>query len=294
MSNLEMMAARFTDPSTPHSSQEVEIMMSLQSALREHWPEYLMEGWALGSFMVAVGVFATVLGSPGSLASHLVPSAIVRTVLLGLAMGVTAVLLIHSPWGKRSGAHMNPAVTLAFLRLGKIHRWDALFYIVAQTVGGTLGVVLVASVAGSLFTAPPVSYAVTVPGPSGVTVAFVAETVISFGLMSAILALSSSSRLMRFTGIAVGCLVALYISVESPISGTSMNPARTLASAAPGMIWQDFWIYLLAPTLGMLASAQLHLAIGGSRVPGCAKLLHPGGVRCIHCGQVAASSRSDK
>jgi aquaporin Z len=223
-------------------------MMSLQSALREHWPEYLMEGWALGSFMVAVGVFATVLGSPGSLASHLVPSAIVRTVLLGLAMGVTAVLLIHSPWGKRSGAHMNPAVTLAFLRLGKIHRWDALFYIVAQTVGGTLGVVLVASVAGSLFTAPPVSYAATVPGPNGVTVAFVAEAVISFGLMSAILALFSSSRLTRFTGIAVGCLVALYISVESPLSGTSMNPARTLASAARA-----------DPNTGWLAASGLEL-----------------------------------
>ena len=68
-----------------------------------------------------------------------------------------------------------------------------------------------------------------------------------------------------------------------------MNPARTLASAAPGMIWQDFWIYLLAPTAGMLASAQLHLVIRGSRASGCAKLLHPEGVRCIHCGHGAAA-----
>ena len=266
--------------------------MLLQTALREHWPEYLIEGWALGCFMIAVGVFATVLGSPASPASHLIPGTTGRTVLEGVAMGATVVLLIHSPWGKRSGAHMNPAVTLAFLRLGKINRWDALFYVIAQTAGGALGVVLVAYVVGSLFTAPPVSYAVTLPGPNGVAVAFVAEAVISFGLMSTILAFSSSSRLARFTGIAVGCLVALFISVESPFSGTSMNPARTLASAAPGMIWQDFWIYVFAPTLGMLGAAQLHLAMSGSRGSGCAKLLHPSDVRCIHCGDGAFLRRN--
>lgn len=62
-----------------------------------------------------------------------------------------------------------------------------------------------------------------------------------------------------------------------------MNPARSFASAAPGQIWQHFWIYLLAPPLGMLAAAQCHLALRG-RADGCAKLLHPDNVRCIHCG----------
>jgi aquaporin Z len=106
----------------------------------------------------------------------------------------------------------------------------------------------------------------------------------SFGLMTAVLVFSSSSRLAGFTGIAVGFLLALYISVELPLSGTSLNPARTLASAAPGMIWQDFWIYLVAPPFGMLVAAQLHLLVSGRTAPGCAKLLHPAGVRCIHCG----------
>jgi aquaporin Z len=259
--------------------------MSLRFALHEHWPEYLIEGWALGCFMISVGVFATLLGSPLSPMCSLVPSAIMRTVLLGLAMGITAVVLIQSPWGKRSGAHMNPAVTLAFLRLGKMHPWDALFFIIAQAAGGTLGIVIVATMIGSSFTHPPVSYAVTVPGPKGTAVAFVAEVLISFGLMSTVLALSSSPRLARFTGVAVGCLLALYISVELPLSGTSMNPARTLASAAPGMIWQQFWVYVLAPPLGMLVSAQLHLWVRGSNSAGCAKLIHPSSVRCIHCGQ---------
>jgi aquaporin Z len=266
--------------------------MSLQSALREHWPEYLIEGWALGCFMISAGVFATVLLSPASPLHTLVPSTIVRTVLLGLAMGLTIILLIHSPWGKRSGAHMNPAITLAYLRLGKIHPWDALFYVLAQSAGGTVGVILVASLLGSLFTGPPISYAATLPGSKGAAIAFLAEAVISFGLMSTVLAFSASSRLTRFTGLAVGCLVALYVSVELPISGTSMNPARTLASAAPGMIWEHFWIYLLAPTLGMLVSAQVHLDLLGPRPPGCAKMLHPPNVRCIHCGQRPAPTGS--
>ncbi len=252
--------------------------------MREHWPEYLIEGWALGCFMIAAGVFATVLLSPLSPLHRLVPNSAARTVLLGLALGLTAILLIHSPWGKRSGAHMNPAVTLAFLRLGKVHPWDVLCFVLAQVLGGIFGVLLVAAALRDLFTAPPISYVATVPGSKGVAVAFAAEAVISFGLMATILGFSSSTRLARFTGLAVGCLVAVFISVELPLSGASMNPARTLASAAAGMIWQHFWIYLLAPTLGMLAAAQFYIPIRASRGAGCAKLLHPDNVRCIHCG----------
>ena len=103
-----------------------------------------------------------------------------RIVLLAGSIGLVLSLLIQSPWGKRSGAHMNPAITLAFLRLKKIHPWDALFYVVAQAIGGTLGIALVARFAGRLFTDPPVSYAITVPGSKGEAVAFVAEMLISF------------------------------------------------------------------------------------------------------------------
>jgi aquaporin Z len=267
--------------------------MSLKSALGEHWPEYLIEGWALGCFMVSAGVFATLLGSPRSPLYALIPSATGRTALVGLAMGITAVVLIHSPWGKRSGAHMNPAVTVTFLRLGKVAPVDALFFVVAQTLGGTLGVLLVSFALGSSFTDPPVSYAATLPGPRGAAIAFCAEAIISFGLMYVVLLFSSAPRLERFTGLAAGVLVTLYISVESPLSGMSMNPARTFASAAPAMMWQHFWIYLLAPTLGMLLAAQLHLAVQGARARGCAKLLHPEEVRCIHCGHNPDAIRFD-
>src|SRR5437879_7749252 len=134
-----------------------------------------MQAWALGSFMVSAGVVATLLGAPDSPVHRAIAGATWRNVAGGVAMGLTAIALIHSAWGKRSGAHMNPAVTLTFLRLGKVHGWDALFFIIAQVAGGTLGVLLVAAVLGGAFTDAPVSYAATLPGPAGPRVAFVAE-----------------------------------------------------------------------------------------------------------------------
>ena len=253
-------------------------------SLREHWPEYAIEAWALGMFMISAGLVATLLGFPASPLHRLIPEAMLRNALGGVAMGLTAVALIHSPWGKRSGAHMNPAVTLTFLRLGKIRGWDAMFFIAAQTAGGILGVLVVAAALGSAFTDAPVSYAATMPGPAGPRIAFIAELTISGALMFVILTLSGSARLAPFTGVAAGALVALYISFESPLSGMSMNPARTFASAAPGMLWENFWIYLTAPVLGMLGGAQLFLALRGVQRLACAKLLHPADVRCIHCG----------
>lgn len=129
--------------------------MSMTSSLREHWLEYLIEGWALGSFMAVIGSLVTALESPKSPIYSFIPSVALRMVLLALTIGMALALLIQSPWRKRSGAHMNPAITLAFLRLKKIQPWDALFYVLAQITGGTLGVVLVAFFTGSLFEVPP-------------------------------------------------------------------------------------------------------------------------------------------
>ncbi|HEY1874689.1 MAG TPA: aquaporin [Steroidobacteraceae bacterium] len=258
--------------------------MALADTLRRHWPEYLIEGWALGTFMVSAGLVATLLGAPTSPVHRAIPNPMWRQAAGGIAMGITAITLIHSGWGKRSGAHMNPAVTLTFLRLGKIRPWDALFFVIAQIVGGVSGVLLVAALAGHAFSDPPVSYAATLPGSGGPGVAFFAELVISAVLMLTVLSVSASARLAPFTGVIAGSLVAIYITFESPLSGMSMNPARSLASAAPGMLWQHLWIYLTAPLLGMLAGAQIFLMVAGARRVLCAKLLHPLGVPCIHCG----------
>ena len=254
------------------------------SSMRHNWPEYLIEGGALGLFMVSAGVFATLFEYPHSPVHTAIASADLRRALIGVAMGLTAIALIYSPWGQRSGAHMNPAVTLTFLRLGKIHRWDAVFFIVAQFAGGTIGVLLVAALLGSAFTHAPVSYAATIPGSGGPWVAFFAEALISLVLIFTVLVVSGTPRIARFTGVVAGCLVAAYITFEAPFSGMSMNPARSFASAAPALMWQGFWIYVIAPVLGMLAGAQLFLLVRGREQLACAKLIHPDNQRCIHCG----------
>jgi aquaporin Z len=249
--------------------------------LREHWPEYAIEAWALGTFMVSAGAFTTLLENPDFGAPTLVPSATLRRVLVGIAMGLTAVALIYSPWGKRSGAHMNPAVTLTFWRMGRVHGADALWYVLAQFVGGVLGVLLALELFGERFAAPPVAFVATVP-QHGAALAFALEALISCGLMSTVLAFTSRARLAPYTGLAAGALVALYIAVEAPYSGMSMNPARTFASALPAGRWDALWLYFVAPPLGMLAAAALHEGFG--RRPGCAKLRHVTGEPCIHCG----------
>lgn len=267
--------------------------MSLRLSLTEHWPEYLIEGWALGCFMIAVALLVTIFDSPNSPVYEGIPSARLRIALLAGAIGMSLTLVIQSPWGRRSGAHMNPAITLAFLRLRKIQPWDALFYVLAQISGGMLGVAFIAVLIGKRFTDPPVHYAVTVPGTDGDAVAFLAETVISFALMATILTFTTSPRLTAFTALAIGCLVAFLIVIEAPVSGASMNPARSLASAIPGMTLQHLWIYLVGPTLGMLLAAQLHSYTHGHNAVGCAKLLHPRDVRCIHCGYYPGSPTRD-
>ena len=90
------------------------------SKLRKNWPEYLIEAWALGTFMVSAGACTMLSEHPSSPVRAAIADADIRRVLIGVCMGLTAIALIYSPWGKRSGAHMNPAVTLTFLRLGKV------------------------------------------------------------------------------------------------------------------------------------------------------------------------------
>jgi aquaporin Z len=259
-------------------------------ALRRHWPEYLMEAWGLGMFMVSAGLFATLLWYPGSPVAQALPDGMMRRAVMGLAMGLTAIGIIYSPWGQRSGAHINPAVTLTFWRLGKVAAWDAIFYIAAQFVGGLLGVLAVLALLGLAFADPPVSYVATLPGPGGVTVALIAEAAISFGLMLTVLFATNTPRLMRLTGVFAGVLVATYITFEAPLSGMSMNPARTLASALPGELWRGFWIYFVGPIGGMLLAVEAYRRLRRTPHVFCAKLNHHTHRRCIfHCGYASGA-----
>src|SRR4051794_27855293 len=134
----------------------------MRYAFGRHWPEYLMEGAGLGAFMIAAGLFGTALEYPGDAPRQALSDPFSRRGLMGLAMAATALAIVYSPWGKQSGAHINPAVTLAFWRLGKIASWDAGLYITFQFLGGLAGTSLVAFMLGDVFTAPPVAAVATV------------------------------------------------------------------------------------------------------------------------------------
>jgi aquaporin Z len=241
-----------------------------------------MEAAALGAFMLSACVFAVLLEHPSSPLNQLLSGrSMARQALGGLAMGLTAIAIFYSPWGKRSGAHMNPAVTLTFLSLGKIAPWDALFYVVFQFLGGIGGVL-----AANLLIGPPlqhaaVNYAVTVPGRSGTGAAFAAEFLISALMMSAVLWVSNSRQWSRLTPVVAGVLITTFITVEAPLSGMSMNPARTVGSAFSAADWTAVWIYFAAPTAAMLLASIVYRTRGSAREAFCAKFHHHNNQRCI-------------
>jgi aquaporin Z len=265
----------------------IEAGMDFRAALRRHWPEYLIEAFLLGAFMVSALGFTVLLEHPASRLHAALPDPTLRRGLMGLAMGCTAITLVYSPWGQRSGAHFNPAFTLTFFRLGKIEPADALGYVAAQFAGGVAGVLAIAALLGERVAAPTVNYAVTLPGMAGAAAAFAAEVAISFVTMLTVLVVSNG-RLARFTPLFVGTLVATWITLEAPLSGMSMNPARSFSSAAGAQLYASLWLYFSAPLVGMFAAAEVFVRTRGLRAVHCAKLHHQNAQRCIfRCGYAA-------
>lgn len=248
-----------------------------------HLPEYAIEAALLGSFMLSACLFATLLFYPEWPVAQLIPDLFHRRLIMGLAMGATAIGLNYSAWGKRSGAHYNPAVTLTFTRLGKIAPADALLYVTAHFSGAVIGVFLAGLVVKEMLAHSNVHYAVTRPGPGGTTLAFVAEAVISCILMVVVLTTSNHRHLARYTGLLAGLMVATFITIEAPLSGMSMNPARTVGSGFWAGDWTALWIYFTAPPLGMLTAAEIYLRRHGEAGVFCAKLHHQNDQRCIFC-----------
>jgi len=219
-------------------------------------------------FMVSACVFTVLLMHPASPAAHWIADPVWKRAVIGIAMGLTAIALIYSPWGRRSGAHFNPSVTISFFSVGRIAPLDAFFYIVSQFTGAATGVFICAVFLSRWISDPRVNYAITAPGPNGASVALVSELVISFLLMMTVLVVSNYKRLAAFTGLFAGALVATYITIE-----------------APAHVWKDWWIYFIAPPAGMLAAAGIYVRVAGAHRVACAKLHHGAKERCIfRCG----------
>lgn len=253
----------------------------VRATLRRNWSLYAIEAFGLGAFMASACAFTVLLEHPASALHSAIHDALVRRSLVGLAMGATLVALVYSPWGKRSGAHLNPVLTLTFYRLGKVAPVDAVCYATAQFLGGLAGVLFASAVLPGLVADRSIRYAITTPGEAGTVAAFVAETLISFAMMLTVLVVSNSGA-ARWTGLIAGLLVAAFITFEAPLSGMSMNPARTVASALPAGEWRAWWLYFVAPALGMFVAAELYM-LGGARRIVCAKLHHQNPHRCAFC-----------
>lgn len=249
-------------------------------SLRAGWRIYATDGALLGLFMISACAFVSLLEYPGSPVRQAIGSPLARRAIVGCAMALTAVCLIYSPWGKRSGPLMNPAMTIGFFRLGRIRAWEATYFIAGQFVGATLGVALMWLVVRMLVAHPAVNYAATLPGKS-VAAAWVGEFCIAFVMMSMVMAVNRRPKLAPFTGCIAAALVATYITIEAPLSGMSLNPARTFGSAVFAGTLSTFWLYLTAPVLGMLAGIELHRALSTEHHKLCGKLTHSRTVACF-------------
>jgi aquaporin Z len=262
------------------------MLRDVQKAARENWPEYLMEAAGLAIILfvsAAITVFAqTVPPSewPG----------LPRRMLEGLVIAGTAVTLVYSPWGLRSGAHYNPAVTITFFALGRVKLVDAAFYVLFQSMGAVVGILVAGLLIGTLLTDPPTTWIVTQPGSYGILVALASELAIACLTMGTILTTGGRPFLARFTGVFAGVLIFLYVSFEAPLSGFSMNPARSFGSAVVSGYWAAFWIYVFAPPAGMLAAAGTYRLLSVRPEATCAKIVRNGAQRCIHCGFVPGTT----
>lgn len=218
---------------------------------------YCYEALGLGIFMFSAGFFDAIIDHPDLFIRQHIPSDIFRRFLIGLSMGLTALFIFNAPFGKKSGAHINPAVTIIRYQLGDINITDSIFYILFQFIGGALGLYLVYALFPSLMSHPAINYIITIPGKAGIGIAFLLEFLISFFLMVVILLTKKNKSLEKYTSYFVAIIITLYISFEAPYSGMSMNPARTFASAIVANQWNAFWLYCTAPILGMWCAMQL-------------------------------------
>ncbi len=234
----------------------------MKLSFRSNFSYYRQEALGLGIFMVSACLFSAFLFSYHSPFYSFFNNDPERNIVMGLMMGLTALFIFYSPFTAASGSQINPAVTLSFLRLGKMCPWDALFYILFQLAGGTVAVYLMQFILGGLLTDPPVNTAVTIPTGS-VSAAVFTEFIIAFITMNMVLFTSANSKLKKYTRVFSAILVFCWVNLAGPVSGFGMNPARSFASALPADIWTSFWIYLFVPVAGMLLATECYLRFNG-------------------------------
>jgi len=207
-----------------------------------------------------LGTFALVFAGTGAIVINDVSGGTVSHVGIALTFGLIVLAMIYAV-GDVSGAHLNPAVTLGFFAARRFKARLVVPYIASQCAGA-----LLASLALQLMFPTNATLGATLPAGSAIQ-SFVLEAVLTFLLMFVILSVSSGSKEKGvLAGVAVGSVIALEALFAGPISGASMNPARSLAPALVSLRLDSLWVYLTAPTLGACVGV---LACRCVQEPGC-------------------------
>ncbi len=246
-----------------------------------HGPEYVAE--FLGTAcLVFFGLSAVVFNfGEGLPMSHWIENPSLRLLLTGFCFAGSGSLVAISPLGRLSGGHINPSVSLAFWLDGKMLFHDFVGYVVAQILGGMMGAAILVGVWKKH--ALSVHNGMTLPGQGwSIGQAFGAEVFLTGLLVLLIFIFVSSRRLMRWTPLMTWIVVAMMVWLEAPISGTSLNAARSFGPALVSGVWTDQWIYAVAPLLGgFLGWAVFRLGAKAGREVLTGKLFHASNYRTV-------------
>jgi aquaporin NIP len=204
------------------------------------------------------GTFSLVFAGTGAIVINQVSGGAVTHVGIALTFGLIVLSMIYAV-GDVSGCHLNPAVTVGLVVAGRFSRQLLVPYVISQCAGA-----LLASLVLKCLFPESTSLGATLPAGSEVQ-SFVLEFLLTLILMFVILSMISAPESTRaHSGLVIGAVVALEALFAGPISGASMNPARSLAPAVVSTNLQSLWVYLLAPTLGAVAGVYLNQAVRGS------------------------------
>ena len=209
----------------------------------------------------------------GSPVAQVLPGHSPRLLLTGALFAATGALVTISPIGRRSGAHLNPAVTLAFWLTGHVSSVDLFGYVLGQTLGALAGAVALAAVWGAR--AASVHDGLTQPAPGlSEPAAAVIEAAMTAAMILGILLMVSSSRTMRWTPLAVWVIVTLEVWQGAPFTGTSLNPARSFGPALVSADFHAYWVYVVGPLAGAGVAVAIQRFALPDVVPVTAKLFH--------------------
>jgi aquaporin Z len=223
-------------------------------------------------FQLCLGFMAVAVLSVRNSPVHIGPFA-PRLLAIGVIFGLLAAVVAISPVGKRSGAHLNPAVTLGFFLRGHVHRHDVLGYVIAQVLAAVAAAAAFAAALGGW--ASHVHDGVTQPGPHiSAAAAIGIEAGLTGCLLFVIFNLVSSPRTARWTPAVVVALLALLILAGAPYTGASMNPARSLGPATVADNWNLLWVYFIGPPLGAIFAVVAFRVFLPQRRTLTAKLFH--------------------